>query len=361
MGCGCEVRHAVPSLPDMAPSPSSALTEDDSGPRLTVAAVARRLGVAPATLRTWARRYGLGPTEHSAGSHRRYTAADLRRLDVMRRLTLDGVAPAEAARTALDGPDHLPPTVAPYVAGGGAFLPEHSARPCPAALSEPERPGPGGPGGRVLALPGAGPAARGLARAAMSLDAATVLATIRASVRAEGVVATWEALLRPVLVAAGQRWAVTGEGVDVEHLLAECCSTVLREVASTAPEPANGRPVLLVGVEGDTHGLPLHTLAAALAERGVGTRVLGPGLPEAALHSAVRRTGPAAVFVWAQLPGMARPESLEILPVTRPPTVVVVGGAGWSATALPSRVRYADSLQTAVDLVLSAIRGPSQP
>ena len=35
-------------------APSSAQLE----PRLTVAAVAHRLGVAPATLRTWARRYG---------------------------------------------------------------------------------------------------------------------------------------------------------------------------------------------------------------------------------------------------------------------------------------------------------------
>jgi DNA-binding transcriptional MerR regulator len=44
-------------------------------PRLSVAAVARRLGVAPATLRTWDRRYGLGPSEHEAGAHRRYTPA----------------------------------------------------------------------------------------------------------------------------------------------------------------------------------------------------------------------------------------------------------------------------------------------
>ena len=38
---------------------------------LSVAAVARRIGIAPATLRTWDRRYGLGPTLHKAGSHRR--------------------------------------------------------------------------------------------------------------------------------------------------------------------------------------------------------------------------------------------------------------------------------------------------
>src|SRR3954451_8863866 len=70
-------------------------------PTLTVAAVARRLGVAPSTLRTWDRRYGLGPSAHTAGAHRRYSPADVARLMVMRRLTLQGVPPADAARYAL--------------------------------------------------------------------------------------------------------------------------------------------------------------------------------------------------------------------------------------------------------------------
>lgn len=68
---------------------------------LTVAAVARRLGVAPATLRTWDRRYGLGPSEHSTGEHRRYNAADLARLTLMRKLVIAGVSPAEAAQRAI--------------------------------------------------------------------------------------------------------------------------------------------------------------------------------------------------------------------------------------------------------------------
>lgn len=64
---------------------------------LTVAAVARRLGVAPATLRTWDRRYGLGPSTHEAGEHRRYCPEDLAKLMMMRRLISAGVTPADAA------------------------------------------------------------------------------------------------------------------------------------------------------------------------------------------------------------------------------------------------------------------------
>ena len=67
---------------------------------LSVSAVARRLGVAPATLRTWARRYGIGPSEHEAGSHRKYCPSDLAKLTVMRRLISSGVSPADAAEQA---------------------------------------------------------------------------------------------------------------------------------------------------------------------------------------------------------------------------------------------------------------------
>ena len=68
--------------------------------KLTVAAVARRIGVAPATLRTWARRYGLGPSDHQEGEHRRYCPADLAKLTMMRRLIVAGVSPADAAEQA---------------------------------------------------------------------------------------------------------------------------------------------------------------------------------------------------------------------------------------------------------------------
>src|SRR5256885_9969645 len=66
--------------------------------RWSVAAVARALGVAPATLRTWDRRYGVGPSGHREGQHRRDTEVDPGRLGMMRRLLLQGGSTAEAAR-----------------------------------------------------------------------------------------------------------------------------------------------------------------------------------------------------------------------------------------------------------------------
>lgn len=84
----------------MAPARSgedAAEADVPGGIRLTVAGAAARLGVAASTLRTWERRYGLGPSARTAGRHRRYDADDVARLATMRRLTRQGVAPADAA------------------------------------------------------------------------------------------------------------------------------------------------------------------------------------------------------------------------------------------------------------------------
>lgn len=312
--------------------------------RLSVAAVARRLGVAPATLRTWDRRYGLGPSEHLAGAHRRYTGDDLARLSAMRRLTLEGVSPADAAQIVLGTPP-----------GAGPGLPDDPLPDREGRLAATTHPTGGGPGGRVLPLPGADAAVRGLGRAAMALDARAVTAAVREQVARHGVLHTWEAVLRPLLVAVGSRWAATGEGVEVEHLLSECAADVLREVASRTVEPAGVRPVLLTCAPDEQHSLPLHALAAGLAEHGVASRTLGAALPADALLAAVRRTGPAVLFVWSQLPGTADPAVLDALPVLRPATALLVGGPGWTRKDLPRRVTLAGGLPEAVSLVDRAL------
>ncbi|MBC7373402.1 MAG: MerR family transcriptional regulator, partial [Frankiales bacterium] len=288
---------------------------------------------------TWDRRYGLGPSEHAAGAHRRYSPMDVTRLQTMRRLTLEGVQPGEAARVVLAEP--LVPGTEP-----NAPMPDREGR-----LS-PRR---GGPGGRVLALPSADATVRGVGRAAMALDAAAVTRILREQIAAHGVLHTWDHVLRPVLVAVGARWAATGEGVEVEHMLSDCAAVALRATSEQVAERPGRRPVLLACAPDEQHALTLHALGAGLAERGVATRTLGPAMPAAALEAAVRRTGPAALFIWSQLRGSADIRVLETLPVTRPPTAVVVGGPGWLVDRLPERVGVAEDLQHAVELVEQAL------
>ncbi len=312
------------------------MTSDPPPPaHLTVAAVARQLGLAPGTLRTWDRRYGVGPTEHSAGSHRRYSTQDLARLQQMRRLIVAGATPADAARQVLDEG---------FTAGAGAEV----------QFPAPDGRLPDRPGGRVLPLPGADDVVRGLGRAARALDADGVCAGVLDQLERYGVLQTWDAVVVPLLVAVGRHWAQTGEGVEVEHLLSDCITQSLSRQVPRLPVPP--RAPLLACAPDDQHTLPLHALSAALAERGLGSRVLGASVPEQALSAAVARTGPSAVFVWSQIRATADPGVLARLPVQRPAAVLVAGGAGWP-TDLPVSVVRADTLSHAVDLLGQATTG----
>jgi DNA-binding transcriptional MerR regulator len=300
------------------------VSDTSDGPALSVAALARRLGVAPATLRTWDRRYGLGPTGHSAGSHRRYTPTDVERLEQMRRMTLDGVSPAEAARAAL--------------------ALDLASVPVP----------PEAPAARVVPLHRTDAAVRGLTRAALALDARTIDRTVTDAFATHGVVWTWDSLLLPVLTAVGERWDASGNGVDVEHLLSESVLGALRSVA--APEPRNVRPVLLACAPEELHTLPIQAVSAALAERAVDARVLGARVPPAALAAAVRRGGASAVFLWAHRPELADPAQVEAVPVMRPPVQIVVGGPGWE-DRVPEGATHTHSLSEAVTVLQRASGG----
>ncbi len=309
----------------------------ETGAVLSVGAAAARLGVAPETLRSWGRRYGLTPSGRTGGGHRRYAPADLERLLRMQRLVAEGCSAAEAARRVLAGADDAP------------------AAPRPPAA--PRRRS--GAGGTVLALPHAPAAARGLARAAARLDADGVHEILGDLLVARGTVATWDEVLRPVLVAAGLRWEETGAGIDVEHLLSEAVVESLRAHRACQPRPHPGRGVLLTSPPGDWHVLPLHVLAAALAERRVPTQVMGQ-LPVTALVSAVRRTGVSGIFVWSQ---RARGEDevaprfpVEALPRIRGPRVLVAGGPGWAGRAPDPQVVLSADLGHAVGLLAATPR-----
>jgi transposase-like protein len=342
--------------------------EDVDEPRLTVSGAARRLGIAPATLRTWDRRYGIGPTGHAHGRHRRYSADDMARLELMQRALMQGAAPAEAARFARAVA--LPVREAAVKIDTGtidAGQTDGSAAVTQTAV--PVRVAPAGPmvrpvrggGGATLRMPGAGARARGLGRAALAMDSIAVQRLVEESIAADGLIVTWDEVARPVLAAVGERWATTGRGVEVEHLLSHCLVAVLARTAAESmagsgpPRPV--RPVLLAAMPTELHVVPLAVLAALLAERGVGCRSLGAALPADALAAAVRRTAPAAVVLWSQLPSTADLAVVTALPVTRPRYRTFVAGPGWDGAALPPGVAALGSLVDAGERIGHAVLG----
>jgi MerR family transcriptional regulator, light-induced transcriptional regulator len=300
---------------------------------VSAGAVARRLGVAVTTLRTWHQRYGLGPSQHVFGHHRRYTPEDVARVEVMQRLTADGVPAADAARWARQVPE--------------ALLDDIAQRPG----TPPSRAG----GGFTIAVGRAGPAARGLARAAMRLDSAAMRKILERAIAADGVVSTWDNVLRPVMVGIGERHTVTRRLIDVEHLLTRAASEMLGAVPRPASAVMSAR-ILLACADEEQHSLPLEALAAALAEVGVSCRMLGARVPPSALIDSIKRTGPAVVVVWSQAADTADVDQLRgLLTASGRPLLPLAGGPGWNTESLPARVVTPVSLGDAVRLAIAAV------
>ncbi|MGJ5894261.1 MerR family transcriptional regulator [Streptomyces niveiscabiei] len=379
-------------------------------PALTTGALARRLGIAPTTLRTWDHRYGIGPTTRPTGTHRRWTPADVAVVERMCRLTSTGTPPAEAARLAIgernleagrttveeQTPDagRVPARAQPSEAGrvpGEGQIPEADqvltegrgkAARVPQAVVEkrdaqPIRAGLDACGAADAALRavGDGDAAvpeptpalplgdlrHGLARAALRLDSPALERQLAVVVDACGVTRAWEEVIAPVLHAVGRKWASSGERyVEVEHLLSWHVSTALRRHT----RPAVGAdPVVLACVPGEQHTLALEALHAALGERALPVRMFGAALPVPALAAAVSRLGPSVVVLWAQTRSTADPALTRRIARTRwgvrgarRGPLVVLAGPGWLGR-VGDGMLWPGSLRDAVDAV-SRGRGP---
>ncbi|MER5529215.1 MerR family transcriptional regulator [Streptomyces sp. NPDC002677] len=313
-----------------------------AGVPLTTGALARRLGVAPTTLRSWDRRYGIGPAVRADGRHRRWTPQDVAVLEEMCRLTSSGVPPAEAARAARETAEASPGT-----AGTTARPPDHGSSHAAGALP----------------LADVRQECRGLARAAVRLDAPAVEALLTAAVEQYGLTVAWQEVMVPTLHAVGRKWLSSGDRyVEVEHLLSWHVSTTLRR--RTPPPGRQGAgPVVLACVPGEQHTLPIEALNAGLGELRLPTRMFGAAVPAEALAAAVRRLGPSAVVLWAQARSTASlPLARHVADTqwgvagARRRPLVVLGGPGWSAPSAARGMPRPPSLQHALDILSAAYR-----
>ncbi|MFJ5271166.1 MerR family transcriptional regulator [Streptomyces sp. NPDC088358] len=312
-----------------------------TGVGVTTGSLARKLGVSPTTLRSWDRRYGIGPAERTDGRHRRWTPEDVAMLQEMCRFTAEGLPPAEAARAAKERArdrtrspalTHTRPPAAPRAPKS----PPATALPAGAPAS---RPGTGLPLGDVRQE------CRGLARAAVRLDAAAVQSLLTTAVETHGLATAWAEVMVPTLRAVGRRWESSGDRyVEVEHLLSWHISATLRYVyvRSVGKARTGEPPVLLACLPGEPHTLPLEALGAVLTERGVPALTLGGAVPAEALAAAVRRVGPAAVVLWSQSRSTANLPLARHVAGTRwgvrgarTQSPVLLSGPGWGGDSDP--------------------------
>ncbi|MTE15221.1 MerR family transcriptional regulator [Nocardia aurantiaca] len=265
------------------------LRPDEHDPQVvteyTVGAVARLLGVPVATLRSWNRRYGIGPRHHVPGRHRYYTRGDLTVVIRMMELVRAGATPASAAQAA-----RIVLEPAPVLGDFGAVL-----------------------------------------DAAERMDVPALVALVSGHLTHHGVCDTWNRVCRPAFEVVVERQAAGQGYIDVEHLLSWAVTTSLYRSVPVLVGPERELRVLLACTEGEQHTLPLEVLRAALAERRCPALLLGANLPAGALADALqRRTRRCAVVLWAQA---ARTATLEpIAAAEHHGAAVMLAGPGWQQT-----------------------------
>lgn len=311
---------------------------------MSVSALAFRLGVAPATLRTWERRYGIGASDHESGHHRRYTEEDVERLECMHRAVQDGAPPAEAARYALNMIATRPTDVDNIGQSKRVWNhPVNSKKTddadsalSPTAVDDNDD-------------------VRALAEAVLARDSVGMHRILDRSIDGRGVADTWSGVVLPLL-----RWLESGaDPGGVASTNAEsfscCVSSAMATAMVDSPVPTDSPRVLLVSPPGEKPDLEMRALAAALARAAVDVRLLPRAVGTGSLVSSVVDARPDFLVFWL-------PErEVSVLPWVRAirrrctGLHILVAGRGWTLETLPRTIPRIGGVDTAFDAVYDAV------
>jgi len=253
-----------------------------------VGRVADLLGVPAVTIRSWERRYGIGPSLRSRGRHRRYSADDVERLQRMQTLIAQGMSPVDAARL--------------------------SAQPANAGAQ----------------TDGAA-AVETLLGAAESYDVRRLASFLDDRLQRAGAVDTWTELVAPAFRTLGRRFADTGDCTDIEVLLAGAVEDAVERYLTRRQLQYDGRPVLLVPSPDERHTLPMTMLRAALLERSLPVIALGAGGNDVAVLAAAERAKPSVVVLWSLIRRSGQADLRRRL--ERDGHATAAAGPGWPRSA----------------------------
>jgi methanogenic corrinoid protein MtbC1 len=201
---------------------------------LNIAAISKRTGIAPDTLRKWESRYGVIRPQRTAGGQRRYDEQDVARVEWLRDRLADGWRIGEAARV-------LEETTSP-------------------PLSEPD------------AL------ARALIDAAGSSDPARVGALLDQAFAVLPLEVALTDVVTPALRWVGEEWHAGRLSIAREHAMTSRVRAKLEQMMADQRGSVRGTAVLACA-PGEQHDLGLLMLAVALRADGWKVEYLGANTP----------------------------------------------------------------------------------
>lgn len=256
-----------------------------TGLLLNIAAIARRTGVAPDTLRKWENRYGVLRPARTAGGQRRYDEADVQRVEWLRDRIAEGWRIGEAARMldaetmALDDPPDLRDAL-------------------------------------IVAI--------------RDVDLPTITATLDQTFAVLPLAEALTDVVTPALRWTGEAWHRGELSIAQEHAISAKVRAHLTRMIADGRADVHGVAVLACG-PGEQHDLGLLMLAVALRADGWRVEYLGADTPaDTAIAFAERINATMLCFSAARTESVAAlRESLEE-PGREPTVPIVIGGAASS-------------------------------
>lgn len=257
-------------------------------PLLRIGELARRAGIAPATLRAWERRYGIVEPTRTESGYRLYSEDDERRLRRMIELITRGAAPAEAAARVTAEADE-----------NGAGGREGGALDSAALQDE-------------------------LFAALHDYDGPAAHRVIDRAIAAYSVEALLVEIVLPVLRRIGDTWSRAETSVAQEHFASSLIRGRLMAL-SRGWGAGSGPLALLACPAGEEHDLGLVAFGLLLSERGWRVALLGSDTPLEDLSQTVERLAPSVLVLALTTPAAA--ERLEAQPLRGLSAPLLVAGA----------------------------------
>ena len=269
----------------------------DAKPLFPIGTVERDTGIGRDTLRIWERRYGFPNPKRNTKGERVYSAEQVRRLQLMRRLLDQGLRPGKVVPLSEEALAELAGT-----------LPEVSSSPESIDPAQAE----------LIALASSG-------------DIAALAAALEQALTRDGLRAFVLNTFAPLTTTVGELWAGGQLQIFEEHLLTRHLVHFLDVAMSRVGRPAEDPEVLLATLPGEQHALGLLMVEALLMHAGRAALNLGTEVPLDQIVAAAERSGVKAVALSfsACYPRGSIRDDLEELAERLPQGMALwIGGAG---------------------------------